>query len=211
MNQDVCIVGLDIGTTKICAIIGEYNENGMLEITGVGIAPSKGLRRGVVINIETTVKSILAAVEAAEMMSGREVESVYTGLAGGNIEGINSKGVVAVTGKGREITKEDIDRVIDAAKAIPIPMDREVIHMIPQEFIVDAQGGIKNPIGMIGVRLEAEVHIITAAVTSAQNIVKSVNRAGFKAKNIILEPLASAKAVLSNDEKELGTVEIAVR
>lgn len=206
MSQGDCIVGLDIGTTKICAIIGEYNENNMLEITGVGTAPSRGLRRGVIINIETTVKSILSAVEAAEMMSGREVESVYTGLAGGNIEGINSKGVVAVTGKGREITKEDVDRVVDAARAIPIPMDREVIHMIPQEFIVDDQGGIKNPIGMIGVRLEAEVHIITAAVTSAQNIVKSVNRAGFKAQNIILEPLASAKAVLSGDEKELGTV-----
>jgi cell division protein FtsA len=206
LNQDECIVGLDIGTTKICAIIGEYNENGMLEITGVGTAPSRGLRRGVVINIDTTVKSIVNAVEAAEMMSGREVESVFTGIAGGNIEGINSKGVVAVTGKGREITKEDIDRVVDAAKAIPIPMDREVIHMIPQEFIVDEQGGIKNPLGMIGVRLEAEVHIITAAVTSAQNIVKSVNRAGFRAIDLILEPLASAKAVLSNDEKELGTV-----
>ncbi|MBN2439864.1 MAG: cell division protein FtsA [Spirochaetales bacterium] len=206
MSQGECIVGLDIGTTKICAIIGEYNENNVLEITGVGTAPSKGLRRGVIINIETTVKSILSAIEAAEMMSGREVESVHTGLAGGNIEGINSKGVVAVTGKGREITKEDVDRVVDAARAVPIPMDREVIHMIPQEFIVDEQGGIKNPIGMIGVRLEAEVHIITAAVTSAQNIVKSVNRAGFKAQNIILEPLASAKAVLSADEKELGTV-----
>ena len=206
MSQGECIAGLDIGTTKICAIIGEYNENNILEITGVGTAPSKGLRRGVIINIETTVKSILSAIEAAEMMSGREVESVYTGLAGGNIEGINSKGVVAVTGKGREITKEDVDRVVDAARAVPIPMDREVIHMIPQEFIVDEQGGIKNPIGMIGVRLEAEVHIITAAVTSAQNIVKSVNRAGFKALNIILEPLASAKAVLSEDEKELGTV-----
>jgi cell division protein FtsA len=206
VSQGECIVGLDIGTTKICAIIGEYNENNILEITGVGTAPSRGLRRGVVINIETTVKSILTAIEAAEMMSGREVESVYTGLAGGNIEGINSKGVVAVTGKGREITREDVDRVVDAARAVPIPMDREVIHMIPQEFIVDEQGGIKNPIGMIGVRLEAEVHIITAAVTSAQNIVKSVNRAGFKAQNIILEPLASAKAVLSGDEKELGTV-----
>jgi cell division protein FtsA len=160
----------------------------------------------VVINIETTVRSIAAAVEAAEMMSGREVGSVYTGIAGGHIEGINSRGVVAVTGRGREITREDVDRVIDAAKAIVIPMDREVLHVIPQEFVVDDQGGIKNPIGMIGVRLEAEVHIITGAVTSAQNIVKCVNRAGFKVNDIVLEPLASSKAVLTQDEKELGVL-----
>jgi cell division protein FtsA len=200
------IVGLDIGTTKVCVVIGEYNENGQLEITGVGITPSKGLRRGVVINIEATVRSILNAVEAAEMMSGREVAEVYTGIAGGHIEGINSRGVVAVTGRGREIAREDIDRVIDAAKAIVIPMDREVLHVIPQEFIVDEQGGIRNPLGMIGVRLEAEVHIITGAVTSAQNIVKCVNRAGFKVSDIVLEPLASSKAVLTPDEKELGVL-----
>jgi cell division protein FtsA len=200
------IVGLDIGTTKVCIIIGQFNESGQLEITGVGTTPSRGLRRGVVINIETTVRSIAAAVEAAEMMSGREVVSVYTGIAGGHIEGINSRGVVAVTGRGREITREDVDRVIDAAKAIVIPMDREVLHVIPQEFVVDDQGGIKNPIGMIGVRLEAEVHIITGAVTSAQNIVKCVNRAGFKVNDIVLEPLASSKAVLTQDEKELGVL-----
>jgi cell division protein FtsA len=140
------------------------------------------------------------------MMSGREVHAVYTGIAGGHIEGINSRGVVAVTGRGREITREDVDRVIDAAKAIVIPMDREVLHVIPQEFIVDEQGGIKNPIGMVGVRLEAEVHIITGAVSSAQNIVKCVNRAGFKVNDIALEPLASSKAVLSQDEKELGVL-----
>jgi len=131
------IVGLDIGTTKVCVIIGQYNDAGQLEITGVGTTPSRGLRLGVVINIESTVRSILNAVEAAEMMSGREVEAVYTGIAGGHIEGINSRGVVAVTGKGREITREDVDRVVDAAKAIVIPMDREVLHVIPQEFIVD--------------------------------------------------------------------------
>jgi len=203
---DDLIVGLDIGTTKVCVIIGGHNENGQLEITGVGVYPSRGLRRGVVINIESTVRSILNAVEAAEMMSGREVGAVYTGIAGGHIEGINSRGVVAVTGRGREIVREDVDRVIDAAKAIVIPMDREVLHVIPQEFIVDDQGGIKNPIGMIGVRLEAEVHIITGAVTSAQNIVKCVNRAGFKVSDIVLEPLASSKAVLTNDEKELGVL-----
>jgi cell division protein FtsA len=200
------IVGLDIGTTKVCVIIGGFNDSGQLEITGVGTTPSRGLRRGVVINIETTVRSIAAAVEGAEMMSGREVDSVYTGIAGGHIEGINSRGVVAVTGRGREITRDDVDRVIDAAKAIVIPMDREVLHVIPQEFVVDDQGGIKNPIGMIGVRLEAEVHIITGAVTSAQNIVKCVNRAGFKVNDIVLEPLASSKAVLTQDEKELGVL-----
>jgi cell division protein FtsA len=200
------IVGLDIGTTKVCVVIGQYGESGQLEIVGVGTTPSRGLRRGVVINIETTVRSIANAVEAAEMMSGREVHAVYTGIAGGHIEGINSRGVVAVTGKGREISREDVDRVIDAAKAIVIPMDREVLHVIPQEFIVDAQGGIKNPIGMVGVRLEAEVHIITGAVSSAQNIVKCVNRAGFKVNDIALEPLASSKAVLSQDEKELGVL-----
>jgi len=200
------IVGLDIGTTKVCVIIGGFNDSGQLEIIGVGTTPSRGLRRGVVINIETTVRSIAAAVEAAEMMSGREVISVYTGIAGGHIEGINSRGVVAVTGRGREITREDVDRVIDAAKAVVIPMDREVLHVIPQEFVVDDQGGIKNPIGMIGVRLEAEVHIITGAVTSAQNIVKCVNRAGFKVNDIVLEPLASSKAVLTQDEKELGVL-----
>ncbi len=200
------IVGLDIGTTKVCAIIGEFNETGQLEIIGVGTTPSRGLRRGVVINIESTVKSIQNAVESAELMSGREVHGVYTGVAGGHIEGINSRGVVAVTGKDREITKEDVDRVIDAAKAIVIPMDREVLHVIPQEFIVDQQGGIKNPVGMVGVRLEAEAHIITGAVTSAQNIVKCVNRAGFKVNDIVLEPLASSKAVLTADERELGVL-----
>jgi cell division protein FtsA len=200
------IVGLDIGTTKVCAIIGEINETGQLEIIGVGSTPSRGLRRGVVINIEATVKSIQNAVESAELMSGREVHGVYTGVAGGHIEGINSRGVVAVTGRDREITKEDVDRVIDAAKAIVIPMDREVLHVIPQEFIVDQQGGIKNPVGMVGVRLEAEAHIITGAVTSAQNIVKCVNRAGFKVNDIVLEPLASSKAVLTADERELGVL-----
>ena len=206
MASEDLIIGLDIGTTKVCVIVGGFNDSGQLEIIGVGTTPSRGLRRGVVINIETTVRSIATAVEAAEMMSGREVGSVYTGIAGGHIEGINSRGVVAVTGRGREITREDVDRVIDAAKAIVIPMDREVLHVIPQEFIVDDQGGIKNPIGMIGVRLEAEVHIITGAVTSAQNIVRCVNRAGFKVNDIVLEPLASSKAVLNQDEKELGVL-----
>lgn len=206
MAADDLIVGLDIGTTKVCAVIGEYDETGRLQIIGVGSHPSSGLRRGVVINIESTLKSVAAAVEAAEQMAGREVDSVFTGIAGGHIEGINSRGVVAVTGKGREITGADVERVLDAAKAVVIPMDREVLHVIPQEYIVDDQDGIKNPLDMIGVRLEAEVHIITASVTSLQNLVKCVNRSGFKVADIILESLASSMAVLAEDEKELGVL-----
>lgn len=206
MPADDLVVGLDIGTTRVSAVIGELNEQGSLDVVGVGSSPSEGLRRGVVVNIEATLRSVIQAIEAAEMMSGREVQSVTTGIAGGHIEGMNSRGVVAVTGKGREITKEDVDRVLDAAKAVVIPMDREVLHVIPQEFIVDDQGGVRNPLDMIGVRLEAEVHIITASVTSAQNVIKCVNRAGFKVEDIILESLAAAKAVLSKDEKELGVL-----
>jgi cell division protein FtsA len=206
LTAEDIIVGLDIGTTKVCAVIGEFNENGSLDIIGVGVTPSQGIRRGVVINIEATMKSVSAAIEAAEMMSGREVKSLITGIAGAHIEGINSRGVVAVTGRGREIDKSDVTRVIDAAKAIVIPMDREVLHVIPQEFIVDDQGGIKNPLDMIGVRLEAEVHIITGSVTSAQNLLKCVNRAGFHVDDIVLQPLASSKAVLSRDEREMGVL-----
>ncbi len=206
MPQEDLIVGLDIGTTKICAIIGQIDGNGKLEIIGVGTTRSKGLRRGVVINIESTVKCILSAIEAAELMSGREIQGVFTGVAGSHIEGINSRGVVAVTGRDREISSEDVDRVIDAGKAIAFPLDREVLHVIPQEFIVDDQRGVKNPVGMMGVRLEAEVHIVTGSVSSAQNIVKCVNRAGFKVYDMILEPLASSRAVLTTDEMELGTL-----
>lgn len=198
------IVGLDVGTSKTCAVIGEYNENDTLEITGVGTAPSTGLRRGVVVNIEATLKSVSEAVEAAELMSGREVRECFVGVAGANVEGINSRGVVAVTGKGREITQTDVDRVIEAARAVVIPMDREILHVIPQTYIVDDQKGIRNPLDMIGVRLEAEVHIITGSVTTAQNLVRCVNRAGFKADSLILQSLAAARAVLSSDEKELG-------
>jgi cell division protein FtsA len=204
---DDLIVGLDIGTTKVCAVIGQLAEpSGEIEIIGVGSTPSRGLRRGVVVNIDKTIKSILTAVEEAEMMSGREVAGVYAGIAGGHIEGLNSRGVVAVSSRDREIAQEDVNRVVDAARAIAIPMDREIIHVIPQEFIVDQQGGITDPIGMVGVRLEAEVHIITGSVTSIQNVVKCANRAGFKVYDIALEPLASSKAVLTNDEKELGVL-----
>ncbi|HSV56356.1 MAG TPA: cell division protein FtsA [Magnetospirillaceae bacterium] len=198
------MAGLDIGTSETCAVIGEYNDGGTLEIIGVGAAPSTGLRRGVVVNIEATLKSVAQAVEAAELMSGREVRGCWVGVAGANVEGINSRGVVAVTGKGREITQSDVDRVLEAARAVVIPMDREILHVIPQSYIVDDQKGIRNPLDMIGVRLEVEVHIITGAVTTAQNLVRCVNRAGFKAEGLILQSLAAARAVLSSDEKELG-------
>ena len=201
------VVGLDIGTTKVCAVIGERNENGTLEITGVGVSPSTGLRKGVVVNIESTLRSVSAAVEAAEMMSGREVHACWTGIGGAHIDGLNSRGVVAVTGKGkdtREIGQEDVARVIEAARAVVIPMDRQVLHVIPQSYIVDDQKGIRNPLDMIGVRLEAEVHIITGSVTSAQNLVKCVNRAGFRVNDLILQSLAAGRSTLTAEEKELG-------
>lgn len=202
--EESIITGLDIGTTKVCAVIGQINELGGTDIIGVGTAPSFGLRKGVVVNIDNTVKSISKAIEEAELMAGVEVESVYTGIAGGHIKGINSRGVVAISSKSHEITQADVDRVIDAARAISIPVDREVIHIIPQEFIVDDQDGIKDPIGMSGIRLESEVHIVTGAVSSIENIIKSVHRAGYEVEDIVLEPLASAEAILTDEEKELG-------
>ncbi len=195
------LVGLDIGTTKICAVVGEQTENGV-EIVGIGTHPSHGLRKGVVVDIDSTVRSIKHAVEEAEMMAACEITSVYAGIAGGHLRGFNSNGVVAV--KDGEVRDHDIKRVIDAAKAVAIPMDREVIHVIPQEFIIDGQDGILEPLGMHGVRLEAHVHMVTAAVTSAQNIVKCANQAGLNVCDIVLEPLASAQAVLGSDERELG-------
>jgi cell division protein FtsA len=201
------VVGLDIGTTKVCAVIGEKNDNGTLEITGVGTSPSTGLRKGVVVNIEATLQAAASAIEAAEMMSGREVYNVWTGIGGSHIDGINSRGVVAVTGKNREtreITDEDVLRVLEAARAVVIPMDRQVLELIPQSYIVDDQKGIRNPLNMIGVRLEAEIHIITCSVTSAQNLVKCVNRAGFHAQGLVLQSLGAGRAVLTEEEKELG-------
>jgi cell division protein FtsA len=196
------VVGLDIGTTKICAIVGEVTENGQIDIVGIGTHPSKGLRKGVVINIEATVQSIKAAIEEAELMAGCEISHVYAGIAGGHIKGFNSHGIVAV--KEKEVTEADVNRVIDAARAIAIPLDREVIHILPQEYIIDDQDGIKEPLGMSGVRLEARVHIVTGAVTSAQNIIKCAQRCGLTVADIVLEQLASSHAVLSQDEKELG-------
>ncbi len=196
------IVGLDVGTTKICAVVGELSGR-EINIIGIGTHPSIGLRKGVVVNIESTVESIQKAVEEAELMAGCEISSVYAGIAGGHITGFNSRGIVAI--KGPEITDNDVERVIDAARAVAIPMDREVIHVLPQEFIVDDQTGIQNPVGMAGVRLEAKIHIVTGAVTSAHNIVKCCNRSGLDVCDIVLESLASGEAVLTSEERELGT------
>ncbi len=200
-KKDPLVVGLDIGTTKICTVVGEMGD-GLCDIIGLGTHPSKGLRKGVVVNIESTVQSIKKAVEEAELMAGCHITSVYAGIAGGHIKGINSHGVIAV--KNREIGPSDIKRVIDAASAVAIPMDREVIHIIPQEFIVDDQDGIKDPVGMSGVRLEGRVHIVTGAITSAQNIIKCANRAGLDVDDIVLEQLGSSEAVLTPEEKDLG-------
>jgi len=200
-RKEELLVGLDIGTTKICAIVAERTENG-IDIVGIGTHPSRGLRKGVVVDIDATVASIKRAVEEAELMADCEITQVYAGIAGGHIRGFNSHGVVAV--KDREVREGDVKRVIDAAKAVAIPMDREVIHVIPQEFIIDDQDGIREPLGMSGVRLESKIHIVTAAVTSAQNIVKCANKAGLNVVDIVLEPLASAQAVLASDERDLG-------
>ena len=196
------IVGLDIGTSKICAVVGEVRPDGMVDIIGMGSHPSIGLRKGMVINIENTVNSIKEAIEEAETMAGCEISSVYAGIAGGHIKGFNSHGVIAL--KNREVGTRDIERVIDAARAVAIPMDREVIHTLPQEFIVDDQGGISDPSGMSGVRLEVKIHIVTGAVTSAQNIIKCANRAGLDVYDIVLESLASSEAILIDEEKNLG-------
>jgi len=200
-KKEEFIVGLDIGTTKICAIVGVPSAKG-LDIIGIGTHPSHGLRKGVVVNIESTVQSIKRAVEEAELMAGCEISAVYTGIAGGHIKGLNSHGIVGV--KSHEVNESDIRRVIDAASALQIPMDREVIHILPQEYIVDGQNGIKDPQGMSGVRLEVKVHIVTGAVASAQNIIRCANRAGLEVNDIILQQLASSEAGLTPEEKELG-------
>jgi cell division protein FtsA len=201
MAKKKLIVGLDIGTTKVCAIMGEWTENG-LEIIGIGTQPSEGLRKGVVVNIDSTIESVRKAVEEAEIMSGCRIKNVYAGIAGGHIKSFNSYGIVAV--KGSEVDESDVKRAIEAAKAVAMPLDREVLHIIPQYYIVDDQDGVKDPIGMSGVRLEVKVHIVTGAVTSIQNIIKSVNGVGLEINDIILEQLAASDAVLSPDEKELG-------
>lgn len=200
-KRENIVVGLDIGTTKICAIVAEVGD-GNIDIVGIGTHPSRGLRKGVVINIDATVESIRKAVEEAELMAGVEIHSVYCGIAGSHIRGFNSHGIVAV--KDGEVAASDVKRVIDAARAVAIPLDREIVHVLPQEFIVDEQDGIMEPLGMSGVRLEAKVHIVTAAVTSAQNIIRCCNRTGLEVNDIVLGQLAASEAVLIPDEKELG-------
>jgi len=205
--RDDIVVGLDIGTSKVAAIIGEVDEDDHVEVIGVGLAHSKGLRKGVVVNLEATTSSIEKAVSDAEMMAGVEVGSVFAGVAGGHIRGINHHGVVIVSNrKNRSITETDIRRVINQAKAIEMPIEREILEALPREFIVDDQRGIRDPVGMSGTRLEALIHIVTGAVTSVQNIVKAINGAGLAVEDIVLQPLASSEAVLEQDEKDLGVI-----
>ena len=196
------IVGLDIGTSKVSAIVGELGADGEREVVGIGTHPSRGLKKGVVVNIESTVQSIQRAVEEAELMAGCEIHSVFAGIAGSHVRSLNSHGVVGVRDK--EVAGGDVDRVIDAAKAVAIPADQKILHVLPQEFIIDNQEGIRDPIAMSGVRLEAKVHIVTGADSAAQNIVKCVQRCGLHVEDIVLEQLASSFAVLTEDEKELG-------
>ena len=203
MSKGEIIVGLDIGTTKICAVVGEIMPGGQIDIIGMGTHPSEGLRKGVVVNIDTTVASIKRAVQEAELMAGCEISNVITGIAGGHIKGFNSQGVFAI--KGREVTPQDKERVIDAAKAVAIPTDREVIHTLVQEFILDGQEGIQDPVGMSGVRLEVKIHMVTGAVASAHNLIKCCNQAGLDVVDIVLQSLASAEAVLTHEERNLGS------
>ncbi len=196
------LVGLDIGTSKVVAIVGEVSADDEVEVVGLGSHPSRGLKKGVVVNIESTVQSIQRAIEEAELMAGCEIHSVYAGIAGGHIRSLNSHGIVAI--RDSEVSSTDVDRVIDAARAVAIPADQKILHILPQEFVIDGQEGIREPIGMSGVRLEARVHMVTGAVSAAQNIVKCVRRCGLEVDDVILQQLASSHSVLTEDEKELG-------
>ncbi|MDP8218195.1 MAG: cell division protein FtsA [Candidatus Theseobacter exili] len=206
MSENEIVVGLDVGTTKVCAIVAERTDEGQIRIIGMAKGPSEGLRKGCVINIESTIESIGKVIDEAESMAGIEINSVFAGIAGGHIKSINSRGVTPVNPEGSEIDEEDINRAINAAKAISIPLDREIIHSIPQEFIVDGQSGIKDPRGMVGVRLEAQVHLVSGAITSAQNLIKCIHRTGLEVEDIVLEPLASAIAILTEEEKQSGVI-----
>jgi len=196
------IVGLDIGTSKVVSIVGEIGVDGDIEIVGIGSHPSKGMKKGVVVNIESTVQSIQRAVEEAELMAGCQIHSVFVGIAGSHIRSLNSHGIVAI--RDREVYALDLERVIDAAQAVAIPADQKVLHILPQEYVIDNQEGIKEPMGMSGVRLEAKVHLVTCAVNAAQNIEKCIRRCGLDVEEIILEQLASSYSVLTDDERELG-------
>jgi len=196
------IVGLDIGTSKVAAIVAEHTGDDEIEIIGIGVSPSRGLKKGVVVNLESTVHSIQRAIEEAELMAGCQVQSVFAGIAGSHIKSLNSHGIVAI--KEKEVTQYDIDRVIDSARAVAIPADQKILHILPQEFVIDQQDGIKEPIGMSGIRLEAKVHMVTGSVSAAQNIIKCIRRCGLDVEDIVLEQLASCTSVLTEDEKELG-------
>jgi cell division protein FtsA len=204
MPKNGYIVGLDIGTKKAAAIIGEITEDKKIEIIGVGTAESRGLRKGVVVNLDATVNAIKKAQEEAELMAGVEIESAFIGISGAHIKSFNSRGVIAVSGRNREITQEDIKRVINQSKAVSIPPDREIIHVIPQEFIVDEQDGIKDPMGMSGIKLEVNVHIVTSALTSVQNLRTCIERAGIEIEDVFLNQIAAATSTLTPDEQELG-------
>lgn len=200
--DDRLIVGLDIGTSKVLVIVGEVSASGEVEVIGVGHHPARGMKKGVVANIESTVQSIQRAVEEAELMAGCQIYSVYAGIAGGHISSFNSHGVVAI--RNQEVGQSDVERVIEAARALAIPMDQKVLHILPQEYLIDGQDGIREPVGMSGIRMEAKVHIVTGAVSAAQNIIKCIRRCGLEVDDIILEQLASSEATLTDDEKELG-------
>jgi len=204
MPRNSYVVGLDVGTKKIAAVIGEITEDRKVEIIGIGTAESRGLRKGVVVNLEATVDAIKKAQEEAELMAGVEIDAAFIGISGAHIKSFNSRGVIAVSGKNREITREDIRRVIEQSKAVSIPPDREIIHIIPQEFVVDEQDGIKDPLGMSGIKLEVNVHIVTGAITSVQNLRTCVARAGIEIEQVVLNQIATSASVLTHDEMELG-------
>jgi len=209
MRKPHIVAGLDVGTTKVCALIGELTPTGV-DIVGIGQHPSRGLRKGMVVNIDSTVEAIKRAVAEAEQMAGVEVDSVYTSIGGGHISGVNSQGVVAVQGRTREVATTDVERAIEVARDVDLPPDREILHVLTQAFSVDDQDGIREPIGMLGSRLGVEVHLVTGAVTAVQNVVRSVNRAGLTVKDLVLQPLASAESVLTPDERDLGVAVIDV-
>jgi cell division protein FtsA len=198
------VAGLDIGTTEVRAVVGEVTENDQLEIIGIGRAPSRGVRKGVVVNIEATVDAVKQAVEEAEMMCGLPIDSVYVSLGGAQVRGLNSRGVIAISRRNRDITEEDVYRVIEQARSISVPTDREIIDVLPQEFTVDGQDGIGNPIGFLGMRLEAAVHVVTSPITARQNVISSVNRAGMEVVDTVVSHVAGAESTLTRDEKEYG-------
>jgi cell division protein FtsA len=198
------VVGLDIGTSKVCTVVGELLDEGGVDVIGLGMAESKGLKRGVVVNLEAAVESIKRSIEEAELMAGVEVGSVHLAMSGPHIKGFNSRGVVAVAGKNREVTRDDVRRAIDAARAVSLPAGREILHVLPQDFVVDEQEGIGAPVGLTGARLEVNVHIITGSATATQNLIGCVNKAGVEVVDTVIGQLCAAEAVLTNDEKELG-------